>query len=425
VGYTLTEKILRAHTDDPDAVSPGNVVMVRCDLVMANDVSGPIAFRTMERMGADRVWNPARVVIIPDHFIPAKDAKSASLQKLLREWSAAQGVTFYEQGRGGIEHAVLVEDGWVLPGTVVAGGDSHTCTLGALGAFGTGLGSTDIAACLATGRFWQAVPGTIQVELTGKPQPFVTGKDIILAVIAELGAAGGTNQVLEFVGPAAEALTVDERLAVANMAVEAGSETGLFPADETVAAYLRERTEAEWAAERTDADAEVTARLTVDLDSTPPLVALPHSPANVVPLKEALGRRIDQAYIGNCGNGTMTDLRQAAEVLRGRRLAPGVRAIVVPATQAIYREAMAEGLLDVFVESGAMVSTPTCGACFGGGTGILAAGEAAITTTNRNFRGRMGSSEASVHLANAWVAAAAAVAGEIVEPAELLAPVTA
>jgi 3-isopropylmalate/(R)-2-methylmalate dehydratase large subunit len=425
VGYTLTEKILRAHTDDPDAVSPGNVVMVRCDLVMANDVSGPIAFRTMERMGAERVWNPSRVVIIPDHFIPAKDAKSASLQKLLREWSAAQGVTFYEQGRGGIEHAVLVEDGWVLPGTVVAGGDSHTCTLGALGAFGTGLGSTDIAACLATGRFWQAVPGTIQVELTGKPQPFVTGKDIILAVIAQLGAAGGTNHVLEFVGGAAEALSVDERLAVANMAVEAGSETGLFPADETVAEYLSGRTEAEWAAERTDADAAVTARLTVDLDSTPPLVALPHSPANVVPLAEAIGRRIDQAYIGNCGNGTMTDLRQAAEVLRGRRLAPGVRAIVVPATQAIYREAMAEGLLDVFVESGAMVSTPTCGACFGGGTGILAAGEAAITTTNRNFRGRMGSSEASVHLANAWVAAAAAVAGEIVEPAELLAPVAA
>jgi 3-isopropylmalate/(R)-2-methylmalate dehydratase large subunit len=418
--FTLTEKILRAHVDEPDEVVPGGVVMVRCDLVMANDVSGPMAFRAMKQMAVERVFDPARVVIIPDHFVPAKDARSAALQKLLREWSADQGVTFYEQGRGGIEHAVLVEDGWVVPGAVVAGGDSHTCTLGALGAFGTGLGSTDVAACLATGRFWQAVPGTIQVEITGARRAFVSGKDIILAVLAELGAAGGTNQVLEFVGPGAEALSVDERLAVANMAVEAGSETGLFPADETTARYLDGRTDASWTAEQSDAGAAITARVEIDLDSTPPLVALPHSPANVVSVDEAAGRKIDQAYIGNCGNGTMTDLRQAAEVLRGRKLAPGVRAIVVPATQAIYREAMAEGLLDVFVEAGAMVSTPTCGACFGGGTGILAAGESAITTTNRNFRGRMGSPEAKVHLANAWVAAAAAVAGEIVDPAEIL-----
>jgi len=417
--FTLTEKILRAHADDPDTVVPGSVVMVRCDLVMANDVSGPMAFRAMEKMGAERVFDSERVVIIPDHFIPAKDAKSASLQKLLRDWSAEQGVTFYEQGRGGIEHAVLVEDGWVVPGSVIAGGDSHTCTLGALSAFGTGLGSTDIAACLATGKFWQAVPGTIQVELTGQCGPFVTGKDIILAVIGELGAAGGTNQVLEFVGAGAEALSIDERLAVANMAVEAGSETGFFPADEITAAYLEGRTDTPWTTERTDDGAELTSRIEIDLGSLTPLVSLPHSPANVVAVEEAVGRRIDQAYIGNCGNGTMTDLRQAAEIFRGRKLAPGVRAIIVPATQAIYREAMAEGLLDVFVEAGAMVSTPTCGACFGGGTGILAGGEAAITTTNRNFRGRMGSPEAEVHLANAWVAAAAAVAGEIVDPAEI------
>ena len=418
--FTLTEKILRAHVDEPDEVVPGGVVMVRCDLVMANDVSGPMAFRAMKRMGVERVFDPTRVVIIPDHFVPAKDERSAALQKLLREWSADQGVTFYEQGRGGIEHAVLVEDGWIVPGAVVAGGDSHTCTLGALGAFGTGLGSTDVAACLATGRFWQAVPGTIQVEIRGACRAFVSGKDIILAVLAELGAAGGTNEVLEFVGPGAEALSVDERLAVANMAVEAGSETGLFPADETTARYLDGRTDASWTAERSDEGAAIAARVEIDLDSTPPLVALPHSPANVVAVDEAAGRKIDQAYIGNCGNGTMTDLRQAAEVLRGRKLADGVRAIIVPATQAIYREAMAEGLLDVFVEAGAMVSTPTCGACFGGGTGILAAGESAITTTNRNFRGRMGSPEAKVHLANAWVAAAAAVAGEIVDPAEIL-----
>ena len=420
MGLTLVEKILRAHVDDPETVEPGRIVMVRCDLVMANDVSGPIAFRTMERMGAPRVFDPKKVVIVPDHFVPAKDERSARLQKLLREWSSEQGVFFYEQGRGGIEHALLIEDGWVRPGDVICGGDPHTCTLGAVGAFGTGLGSTDVAAALATGMFWQAVPWTIQVEVTGSKRPFVTGKDVILAVIQQIGAGGGTNHVLEFVGEGARALSIDERLAAANMAVEAGSETGMFPADEKVTEYLAGRTDMPWEAQETDPDAEVAQRLRVELDDTPPLVAMPHSPENVVPIDEASGVRVDQVYIGNCGNGTMTDLRQTAEVWRGRKLAPGVRALVVPATQQVYRDAMAEGLLDVFVEAGAMVSTPTCGACFGGSNGILTAGENAVTTTNRNFRGRMGSNEASVHLANAWVAAAAAVAGEIVDPAHVL-----
>jgi 3-isopropylmalate/(R)-2-methylmalate dehydratase large subunit len=365
------------------------------------------------------VWDPAKVVLVPDHFIPAKDTRSAELQKLLREWAAEQGVTYYEQGRGGIEHTLLVEEGWVVPGSVIAGGDSHTCTYGALGAFGTGLGSTDIAACLASGAFWQAAPGTIRVEFTGEKQRFVTGKDLILAVIAEIGVAGGTNMALEFVGDGAEALSIDERLAVANMAVEAGSETGFFPADETVAAYLDGRTTRPWTAETSDPGAEFAQAVCIDLDTLPPLVAMPHSPGNVVPLDQAVGQRIDQVYIGNCSNGTMTDLRQAAEMLRGRRVAAHTRAIVVPATQRVYREALAEGLLDLFVEAGALVSAPTCGACFGGSNGILAPGEHAITTTNRNFKGRMGSSDAGVHLANAWVAAAAAVAGEIVDPAEL------
>ena len=416
--HTLAQKIVLAHTD-ADEVAPGDIVMVRCDVVMTNDISGPMAFRAMEKMGAKRVFDPAKVVLVPDHFVPAKDTRSAELQKLLREWAAEQGVTYYEQGRGGIEHTLLVEDGWVVPGSVIAGGDSHTCTYGALGAFGTGLGSTDIAACLASGAFWQAVPGTIRVEFTGEKQRFVTGKDLILAVIGEIGVAGGTNMALEFVGDGAEALSIDERLAVANMAVEAGSETGFFPADETVAAYLDGRTERPWAAERSDADAEFAQTVRIDLDALSPLVAMPHSPGNVVPLDQAVGQKIDQVYIGNCSNGTMTDLRQAAEMLRGRRVSPHTRAIVVPATQRVYREALAEGLLDLFVEAGAMVSTPTCGACFGGGGGVLAPGENAITTTNRNFKGRMGSSEAGVHLANAWVAAAAAVAGEIVDPAEL------
>ena len=415
---TLAEKILLAHAD-VDEVSPGDIVMVRCDVVMTNDISGPMAFRAMEKMGATRVFDPTKVVLVPDHFIPAKDTRSAELQKLLRDWAAEQGVTYYEQGRGGIEHTLLVEEGWVVPGSVIAGGDSHTCTYGALGAFGTGLGSTDIAACLAAGSFWQAVPGTIRVEFTGEKQRFVTGKDLILAVIGEIGVAGGTNMALEFVGEGAEGLSIDERLAVANMAVEAGSETGFFPADETVARYLEGRTTRPWTAESSDPGAEFAQTVHIDLDALPPLVAMPHSPGNVVPLDQAVGQRIDQVYIGNCSNGTMTDLRQAAEMLRGRRVAAHTRVIVVPATQRVYREALAEGLLDLFAEAGALVSAPTCGACFGGSNGILAAGEHAITTTNRNFKGRMGSSEAGVHLANAWVAAAAAVAGEIVDPAEL------
>ncbi|HEY7693247.1 MAG TPA: 3-isopropylmalate dehydratase large subunit [Gaiellaceae bacterium] len=413
-----------AHAD-ADELAPGDVVMVRCDVVMANDVSGPIAFRAMEKMGVERVFDPERVVMVADHFAPAKDARSAELQRRLKEWSHEQGVTFYDQGRGGIEHTLLCEEGWIRPGMVIAGGDSHTCTYGALGAFGTGLGSTDIAACLALGEFWQAVPSTIRVELTGEKQPFVTGKDVILAVIGELGVGGATNAVLEFVGEGARALSVDERLAVSNMAVEAGAETGLFPPDDTVIDYLRDRkSRVQGTVPRelgSDEDAVFTQTLEIDLDRLPPLVALPHLPGNVVPIAEATGAKVDQVYIGNCSNGTMTDLRQTAEVLRGRKVHPGCRAIVVPATQRIYREAMREGLLDLFVEAGASVSTPTCGACFGGHMGVLAAGERAVATTNRNFRGRMGSPDAEVCLANAYVAAAAAVAGELVHPADVLA----
>src|SRR5581483_10021299 len=345
----------------------------------------------MEKMGADRVFDPERVVMVADHFLPAKDARSAELQARLQHWSEAHGVTYYGQGRGGIEDTLLCEEGWIVPGAVIAGGDSHTCTYGALGAFGTGLGSTDIASCLALGSLWQAVPETIEVELGGRPGRFVTGKDVILAVIAQIGVGGGTNAVLEFVGAGAEALSVDERLAVANMAVEAGSETGIFPADGAVADYLEGRARTEWAAERSDPDALFRQRLHIDLSELEPLVALPHLPGNVTRVSDAGSIPIDQVYIGNCANGTMTDLRQAASVLGGRSVHPRTRAIVVPATQAIWRRAADEGLLDLFVEAGAIVSTPTCGACFGGSNGVLAAGENAVSTTNRNFRGRMGS----------------------------------
>jgi 3-isopropylmalate/(R)-2-methylmalate dehydratase large subunit len=357
--------------------------------------------------------------------MPAKDIRSAELLKALKAWCDEQGVTYYDQGRGGIEHTVLVEEGWVVPGAMIVGADSHSCTYGALGAFGTGLGATDIAGALALGRFWQIVPGTILVEFTGDKAPFVTGKDLILALIREIGVAGATNMALEFGGDGAAALSIDERLAVSNMAVEAGADTGLFPADETTAAYLDGRTERPWTAERSDEDANVSARVLIELEHLSPLVALPHSPGNVVPVADAAGRKVDQVYIGNCANGTMTDLRQAAEVLRGHTVHRDCRAIVVPASQRIYREAMAEGLLDVFVEAGCVVMTPTCGACLGGHSGIIAAGETAVTTTNRNFRGRMGSNEAFVHLANAWVAAAAAVAGELVDPADVVGKVAA
>lgn len=418
MGYTATEKIVLAHTD-VDHVEPGDVVNLQIDLLLTNDISGPMAIKTLERMGVVRVFDPERVVVVPDHFIPAKDARSAQLQKGLKEWCDAQGIHFYGQGRGGIEHAVLVEDGWVLPGTVVAGGDSHTCTHGALGAFGTGLGSTDIAACLAYGCFWQTVPGTIQVELKGQLSQYVSGKDIILAVIDQIGVAGGNGQVLEFVGDGARNLTIDERLAVANMAVEAGAENGLFPADAATQAYLDGRARKEWQPVSSDRDARITQRLSVDLNTLPLLVAKPWSPGNIAPLDECLGTPIDQVYIGNCSNGTMTDLRQAASMLDGRSVHPRTRAIVVPATQRIYRQALAEGLLDIFVEAGAIVSTPTCGACFGGSNGILADGEIAVATTNRNFRGRMGANSSSIYLANSYVAASAAVAGELVDPAQV------
>ena len=322
MAHTLVEKILLAHCDADD-VKPGDVVTVRCDVVMANDVSGPVAFRAMEKMGATRVFDPSRVVMVADHFMPAKDVKSAELQARLKRWSEEQGVTYYGQGRGGIEHAVLCEDGWVVPGSVIAGGDSHTCTYGALGAFGTGLGSTDIASCLALGSFWQAVPETIRIELSGRTGRFVTGKDVILAVLAQIGVGGGTNAVLEFVGPGAEALSVDERLAVANMAVEAGSETGIFPADGAVEEYLEGRARSSWTAERSDPDATFRQHLEIDLSALEPLVALPHLPGNVKAVSEVGPVAVDQVYIGNCANGTMTDLRQAASILGGRRFIRG------------------------------------------------------------------------------------------------------
>jgi 3-isopropylmalate/(R)-2-methylmalate dehydratase large subunit len=419
MAHTVAEKILLKHTDVDD-LAPGDIVSIRCDLVLANDVSGPVAFTAMEKMGADSVFDPDRVVMVADHFMPAKDIRSAELQKRLREWSRRQGVRFFDQGRGGIEHAVLIEEGMVVPGMVVPGGDSHTCTYGAVAAFGTGLGSTDIAACLALGELWMSVPATIRIKLTGVPGALVTGKDVMLAVLAEIGVDGGNDSVLEFAGPGVASLAMDDRRAAANMAVEAGAETGLFPTDEITAAYLEGRSQRRWTPLESDPDAEFVRSVHIELDQLEPLVARPPSPGDVVRVGDVAGRRVDQVYIGNCANGTISDLRQVAAVLRGRRVADGTRVIIVPSSQRVYRQALDEGLLDVFVEAGAMVSTPTCGACFGGHMGILAPGETAVATTNRNFVGRMGSDTAEVYLANAWVAATAAVTGELTDPAQLV-----
>jgi len=418
MGYTVAEKILLAHSD-ADHVEPGQVIMVRCDVVLANDVTGPIAFRQMEKMGTDQVFDRSKIVMVADHFAPAKDERSAILIKRLKEWSLAHGVVYYDQGRGGIEHNLIVQEGLVVPGSLIVGGDSHTCTHGALGAFSSGLGSTDIAHCIVFGDFWESVPGTIQVTVKGEKGRFVTGKDVILAVISQIGAGGGTDNVLEFVGPGVQSLSLDERLAVSNLAVESGSETGIFPADEVTAAYLDGRTEKKWDAVYSDPDASYSRRLEVDFDRLEPLIAKPHNPENVVPVSEVVGTPIHQVMVGNCSNGTMTDLRQAAQMLRGKRVHERTRMVVVPATQKIYREAIAEGLIDILVEAGAAISTPTCGPCFGGHTGALAPGENSLATTNRNFKGRAGSPEASVYLGNAFVAAATAVAGEIVNPAEV------
>ena len=419
MGYTVAEKILLNHCD-ADHVEPGQVVMVRCDVVLANDVTGPVAFRQMEKMGTSEVFDRSKIIMVADHFAPAKDERSAILIKRMKDWSLAHGVVFYDQGRGGIEHNLLAQEGWVVPGSVIVGGDSHTCTHGALGAFSSGLGSTDIAYCLIFGEFWEAVPGTIQVTVSGEKGRFVTGKDVILAVIGQIGAGGGTDNVLEFVGAATKSLSIDERLAVSNLAVEAGSETGIFPADETTAAYLDGRTEKKWEAVHSDPDASYARQLEVDFDRLEPLVAKPHNPENVVPVSEVVGTPIHQVVIGNCANGTMTDLRQAAQMVRGKRVHERTRMIVVPATQKIYREAIAAGLIDILVEAGAAISTPTCGPCFGGHTGALAPGENGLATTNRNFKGRAGSPEANVYLGNAFVAAATAVAGEIANPAEVV-----
>ncbi|MCQ4159462.1 aconitase/3-isopropylmalate dehydratase large subunit family protein [Roseomonas sp. GC11] len=418
----IAEKILAAHAVEGHA-EPGAIITLRPDVVLLNDVSGPLAFEQFAAMGATRPFDPARIVLVADHFAPAPDVTAAGAIALTRDFARRHGIAhFYEPGRGGIEHTLLAELGLVGHGQIVFGADSHTCTAGAFNALGIGFGSTDLAAALALGQLWMRVPESIRVELTGRPGPYVTGKDVILELIRRIGSDGAADAALEFGGPGLAALPVDARMAIANMAVEAGADTCVFEGDTLSAADMARRGMAPAPAVMPDPGAPYRARIAIDLGSLSPLVARPPSPAGGVPVEALRGQRVDQVYVGNCSNGTLTDLRQVAEMLRGRRIAPGVRMVVVPATQKIWRQALAEGLLDCIAEAGAAISTPTCGACFGGHMGILAAGETAIATTNRNYRGRMGHPDSQVFLANAWVAAAAALAGEIIHPAEALAP---
>jgi 3-isopropylmalate/(R)-2-methylmalate dehydratase large subunit len=419
---TIAEKILAAHSGR-DVVSPGEFANVKVDMVLANDITGPLSIKEFRRLGVTRVFDPTKVVLVPDHFIPNKDIPSAIQAKDLREFAREQGVRYYETGRAGIEHVLLPEQGLVGPGQVIIGADSHTCTYGALGAFATGMGSTDIAAAMATGDIWMKVPPTIRFTFNGALRPWVSGKDLILHIIGDIGIDGALYAAMEFGGDAIRSLDMDARFTMSNMAIEAGAKAGIFPIDAATEDYLAAHPQASDTAPYqrygTDSDADYSRIVVYDASTIEPVVAFPHLPSNVRPVSQSLGVPIDQVVIGSCTNGRISDLRVAADLLRGRQVHPSLRCIVIPGTQQVYREAMAEGLIENFVDAGAVVSTPTCGPCLGGYMGILAPGERCLSTTNRNFVGRMGSPQSEVYLAGPAVAAATAVAGCIAGPEDV------
>ena len=417
---TITEKILAAHADRKE-VRPGELIEARVDMVMCHDVTTPPAVAMLEERGMDRVFDPERIVVTPDHFVPNKDIRSAELAKRLREWVRRHGIKhYYEVGRHGICHALLPEEGFVKPGMVVVGADSHTCTYGALGAFSTGIGSTDLAAVLYSGRLWFRVPESMKVVLTGELPKGVYSKDVILEVIRRVGVDGARYMAMEFTGPLVETLSVDARLTMTNMAIEAGAKNGIIAPDEKVLCYVRARTDEPFQVYTSDPDAEYARAVEVDVSSLEPLVAFPHLPSNGKPISEVGEVHIDQVVIGSCTNGRLEDLRVAARILKGRKVAPYVRAIVIPATSRVWHSALKEGLLDIFIEAGCAVSTPTCGPCLGGHMGVLAEGERCASTTNRNFVGRMGHPKSEVYLVSPATAAASAVKGKIADPREFL-----
>jgi 3-isopropylmalate/(R)-2-methylmalate dehydratase large subunit len=418
---TMTQKILAAHAGLSET-TPGQLIEARCDMTLANDITAPIAIQEFKKIGVKTVWDSERIALIPDHFTPNKDIPSARQAKIVRDFAKAFGiVNYFEIGEMGIEHALLPEKGLVLPGDLLIGADSHTCTYGALGAFSTGVGSTDFACAMATGTCWFRVPETILVELTGSLPSWSCGKDVILKLIGDIGVDGARYKSLEFSGKGVSSLSMDSRFTIANMAIEAGAKNGIFGVDELTAEYVKESVksglrESEYTVYESDPDAFYCRVITYDLGGIEPQVAFPHLPENTKGISEVGDIRVDQVVIGSCTNGRMEDLRTAAAVLKGKRVKRGVRLIIFPATQKIYLDALREGLIETFIEAGAVVSTPTCGPCLGGHMGVLAAGERAVATTNRNFVGRMGHKDSEVYLASPAVAAASALAGRIASP---------
>ena len=419
MGITMTQKILAAHCGEA-AVTAGQLINAQLDIVLGNDITTPVAINEFEKAGFDSVFDRTRVNIVLDHFVPNKDIKSATQSKQCRQFADKYDIlNFYDVGEMGVEHALLPEKGIVTAGDCIIGADSHTCTYGAVGAFSTGVGSTDMAAGMAKGVAWFKVPAAIKVELAGAIQRPVTGKDVILHLIGEIGVSGALYKSLEFVGEGVKSLTMEDRLCICNMAIEAGAKNGIFPVDEITEAYLKGRSQRPWVKYEADPDAEYERTVTIDLTALEPTVSYPPLPENTHLAKEGADIKIDQVVIGSCTNGRIDDMRVAAEILKGRKVNPNVRTIIIPATQEVYLQCIEEGLTKIFIQAGAIVSTPTCGPCLGGHMGILAHGEKAVSTTNRNFVGRMGHITSEIYLASPAVAAASAVAGYICAPDDL------
>ncbi len=420
MGMTMTQKILAAHAG-LDKVEAGQLIEADLDLVLGNDITSPVAIKEMSKMKVDGVFDKDKIALVPDHFVPNKDIKSAEHCKCVREFAYRNQITnYFEVGQMGIEHALLPEKGLTVAGDVIIGADSHTCTYGALGAFSTGVGSTDMAAGMATGKAWFKVPGAIKFNLVGKPNKYISGKDVILHIIGMIGVDGALYKSMEFAGEGIKNLSMDDRFTIANMAIEAGGKNGIFPVDEKAIAYMEEHSTKKYTVYEADEDAVYDEEYTIDLSTLKSTVAFPHLPENTHTIDEIdPALKIDQVVIGSCTNGRIDDLRCAAEILKGRKVAKGMRLIVIPATQAIYLQAMEEGLLKIFIEAGGVVSTPTCGPCLGGYMGILAENERCVSTTNRNFVGRMGHVTSEIYLASPAVAAASAITGHISDPAKL------
>ena len=419
MAMTMTQKILAAHCGEA-CVYPGQLINARLDIVLGNDITTPVAINEFEKAGFDTVFDKTRVNIVLDHFVPNKDIKSATQSKQCREFADKYDIlNFYDVGKMGVEHALLPEKGIVTAGDCIIGADSHTCTYGAVGAFSTGVGSTDMAAGMAKGVAWFKVPAAIKVELVGALKRPVCGKDVILHLIGEIGVSGALYKSLEFTGEGIKSLTMEDRLCICNMAIEAGAKNGIFPVDEITEAYLKGRSQRPWVKYEADPDAEYERTVTIDLSALEPTVSYPHLPENTHPAKDGSRIKIDQIVIGSCTNGRIEDMQAAYEILKGKKIAKGVRGIIIPATMDVYKECILRGYTEAFIDAGCIVSTPTCGPCLGGYMGILAAGERCVSTTNRNFVGRMGHVDSEVYLASPATAAASALTGYITDPREV------